>query len=152
MGGSRTRSMRHVDESKVREHILGFTIANDTTVENVDHRDHHLARSKCPDQFCSVGPWIDTDFDTSDCTIEAIQNGEVIRRGRSSQQFWKWPKIISWLSSWMTLEPWDLVLTGNPPDTVGMRFLNDGDTYTAKIHGLGELTNKFVLRKGNAND
>jgi 2-keto-4-pentenoate hydratase/2-oxohepta-3-ene-1,7-dioic acid hydratase in catechol pathway len=139
--------LKDADESTIREGILGFTIGNDTTVENVEHRDHHLARSKCADSFCSFGPWIDTDFDASDCLIEAIQNGEIIRSARSSEQFWQWPKIVSWLSTWMTLEPYDLVLTGNPPDTVGMRFLEEGDTYCAKVHGLGELTNKFILKK-----
>jgi 2-keto-4-pentenoate hydratase/2-oxohepta-3-ene-1,7-dioic acid hydratase in catechol pathway len=139
-------TLRNVDEEHVREGILGFTIGNDVTVENVEGRDHHLARSKCPDGFCPLGPWIDTDFDASDCLIEAIQNGEVIRRGRSSEQVWQWPRIVSWLSTWITLEPWDVVLTGNPPDTVGMRYLSDGDKYTAKIEGLGELTNTFSCK------
>ncbi len=129
--------------------ILGFTIGNDVTVENVEGRDHHLARSKCPDHFCPLGPWIDTEFDAADCLIEAIQNGEVIRRGQSSQQVWQWPRIVSWLSTWITLEPWDVVLTGNPPDTVGMRFLSNGDTYTARIAGLGALTNRFAVQDGN---
>ena len=139
------KRLRNVAESVIRDGVLGFTIANDTSVENVENRDHHLARSKCPDNFCAVGPWIDTDFDASDCLIEAIQNGEVIRSGRSSEQFWQWPRIVSWLSTWMTLEPGDLVLTGNPPDTIGMRFLGNGDIYTARVSGLGELTNRFVL-------
>lgn len=134
---------RNTAEQDVAAGVFGFTIANDVTVENVHHRDHHLARSKCADAFCPVGPWIDTEFDASDCVIEAIQNGEVIRRGRSSQHFWKWPRIISWLSSWMTLHPWDIVLTGNPPDTVGMRYVHPGDEYTARIHGLGDLTVRF---------
>lgn len=142
------KHLRNIPEAEARTGVLGFTIANDTTVENVEHRDHHLARSKCPDNFCAVGPWIDTEFDASDCVIEAVQNDEVIRRGRSSEQFWQWPRIVSWLSTWMTLEPWDLVLTGNPPDTVGMRFLGDGDVYTARISGLGELTNRFVIGGG----
>lgn len=141
------RTLRHVNEDRAREKILGFTIGNDVTVENVEGRDHHLARSKCPDSFCPLGPWIDTDFDASDCLIEAVQKGEVIRRGRSSMQVWQWPKIISWLSTWITLEPWDVVLTGNPPDTVGMRYVHDGDVYTARIEGLGELTNRFKIKK-----
>jgi 2-keto-4-pentenoate hydratase/2-oxohepta-3-ene-1,7-dioic acid hydratase in catechol pathway len=139
--------LRNASLEDVHKGIFGFTIANDVTVENVEGRDHHLARSKCPDSFCPIGPWIDTDFDASDCLIEAIQNNEIIRKGRSSQQVWQWPQIITWLSTWITLEPWDVVVTGNPPDTVGMRFLSDGDTYTARIEGLGELTNKFVVKK-----
>jgi 2-keto-4-pentenoate hydratase/2-oxohepta-3-ene-1,7-dioic acid hydratase in catechol pathway len=131
---------------QVEEGILGFTIGNDTTVENVDGRDHHLARSKCPDNFCPIGPWIDTDFDASDCLIEAIQNGEVIRRGRSSEQVWQWPQIVAWLSTWISLDPWDVILTGNPPDTVGMRYIQNGDIFTARIEGLGELTNHYEIK------
>jgi 2-keto-4-pentenoate hydratase/2-oxohepta-3-ene-1,7-dioic acid hydratase in catechol pathway len=142
--------LRNASPDEVDRGILGFTIGNDVTVENVEGRDHHLARSKCPDSFCPLGPWIDTDFDSTNCLIEAVQNGEVIRRARSSQQVWQWPRIVAWLSTWMTLEPWDVVLTGNPPDTVGMRFLNDGDVYTARIEGLGELTNKFFLKQNES--
>ena len=141
------RRLRHASQDEAREAVLGFTVANDTTVRNVDGRDHHLARSKCPDGFCPLGPWIDTDFDGDDAVVEAVQNGEVIRRGRTSDQIWRWPEQLSWISSWMTLEPWDVVLTGNPPDTVGMRYLGDGDTYTARVAGLGELTNTFVLAR-----
>lgn len=139
-------TLRNVGQDKVREGVLGFTIGNDASVDNVEGRDHHLARSKAPDTFCPLGPWIDTEFDASDCVIEAIQNGEVIRRGRTSQQVWQWPRVVSWLSTWMTLEPWDVVLTGNPPDTVGMRFIQHGDIYTARIQGLGELTNPFYVK------
>jgi 2-keto-4-pentenoate hydratase/2-oxohepta-3-ene-1,7-dioic acid hydratase in catechol pathway len=139
------RTLRDARPEEVSNAVLGYTIGNDVTVENVEGRDHHLARSKGADTFCPLGPWIDTDFDASDCLVEAIQNGEVIRRARSSEQVWRWPRILAWLSTWMTLEPWDVVLTGNPPDTVGMRYISDGDTYTARVEGLGELTNRFVL-------
>ena len=140
------RTLRNVNEETVRSGVLGFTIGNDASVENTEGRDHHLARSKAPDTFCPLGPWIDTEFDASDCLIEAIQNGEVIRRGRTSEQVWQWPRAVSWLSTWMTLEPWDVVLMGNPPDTVGMRYIQHGDIYTARIEGLGELTNPFYVK------
>lgn len=140
-------TLKNATIEQVHRGVFGFTIGNDVTVGNIEGRDHHLARSKCPDSFCPIGPWIDTDFDASDCLIEAVQNGEVIRRARSSEQVWQWPRILVWLSKWMTLDPWDVILTGNPPDTVGMRFLSDGDTYTAKIEGLGSLTNCFAIKK-----
>jgi len=125
--------------------IYGFTIGNDVTVENIEKRDHHLARSKCPDNFCPIGPWIDTEFDSSDCLIEAVQNDEVIRRGRSSEQFWKWPEILTWLSTWITLNPWDIVLTGNPPDIGGLKYIKHEDVFSANIEGLGELKNTFLI-------
>ena len=138
-----SKKTHNISEDDVDDHILGFTIANDVTVENVEGRDHHLARSKCANGFCPIGPWIDTEFNADDCVIEAVQNGEVIRRGRSSEQFWQYRKIVSELSKWVQLEPWDVILTGNPPDTVGMRYLSDGDTYIARVVGLGELENRF---------
>lgn len=141
------KRMRNVPIEDVNDGILGFTIGNDVTVENVEKRDHHLARSKCPDNFCPLGPWIDMDFNATDCLIEAVQNGEVIRSGRSSVQFWQWPQIVSWLSKWITLEPWDVVLTGNPPDTVGMRYLGGNSVFTARVEGLGELTNHFLIKR-----
>lgn len=145
-------TLKNATIDQVRKAVFGFTIGNDVTVGNIDGRDHHLARSKCPDSFCPIGPWIDTDFDASDCLIEAVQNGEVIRRARSSEQVWQWPRILVWLSKWMTLDPWDVVLTGNAPDTVGMRYANDGDVYTARIEGLGELTNRFALKRRGSDE
>jgi len=140
------RRLRDASPAGVEDGILGFTIGNDVTVENVESRDHHLARSKCADTFCPIGPWIDTEHDSTDCLIEAVQNGEVIRRARASDQVWQWPRIVAWLTTWMTLEPWDVVLTGNAPDTVGMRFVEHGDVYTARVEGLGELTNPFFVK------
>lgn len=128
---------------EVMDAVLGFTIGNDTTVENVDNRDHHLGRSKAPDGFCALGPWIETELDSSDVLVEAIQDGEVIRRGRTSDQVWQWPQILREVTKWMTLEPWDVVLTGNPPDTVGMRYLGRRADYTARVQGIGELSNRF---------
>ena len=146
------KRITNVEDSAIRDSILGFTCANDLTVENINSRDHHLARSKSADNFCPIGPWIDTEFDSSDCLIEGLQNDIVVRKGLCSDQLWQWPKIIKWLSTWLTLDPWDIVLTGNPPDTMGgmktsspgMCFLNNGDNYKVRIHGLGEISNKLV--------
>ena len=63
-------TLRNVGEDRVREGVLGFTIGTRSRTEG---RDHHLARSKAPDTFCPLGPWIDTEFDASDCVIEAVR-------------------------------------------------------------------------------
>lgn len=140
------RTRPGITEEEARDYVLGFTIGNDSSVENIEDRDHHLARSKCADRFCPIGPWIDTEYDATDVLIEAVQNGRVIRAGRSSQQFWEWPRIIAEVCNWMTLEPWDVILTGNAPDTVGVVYIQHGDTYTARVEGLGELTNPYFER------
>jgi len=138
------RHAHKITESQVAEHVLGLTIGNDVTVENCDGRDHHLARSKGADGFCPIGPWIETDIPTQSLRIRAIQNGECIREGWSHEQFWSWSKVISQVSQWMTLNPYDVVLTGNVPDTVGMRYLDQGALFDAEISGIGVLSTTFV--------
>ena len=147
--------LKNVSIEEAHDGILGYTCANDITVENINGRDHHLARSKCPDNFCPLGPWIDTKFDSSNCLIEGIQNDRIVRSGYSNDQIMQWPEIIKHVSQWITLEPWDIILTGNPPDykggmettSPGMVFLNNGDIFTVKIKGLGQISNKIIVSK-----
>jgi hypothetical protein len=119
----------------------------DVTAENVEGRDHHLARSKGADTFCPIGPWIDTEFDSSDARIEAYQNEKLIRQGNLSNRIWKDEQVLQWLSQWMTLDIGDIILTGTPPRVTEKTFLNDGDIFEVKIEGLGSLKNRFVCRK-----
>jgi 2-keto-4-pentenoate hydratase/2-oxohepta-3-ene-1,7-dioic acid hydratase in catechol pathway len=137
------KRLRKVSAEAVRDAILGFTIANDVSAENIEGRDHHLLRSKGADSFCPMGPWIDTEYDPVDRLVEAFHNGTLIRSGRTSERIWDDVKILSWLSSWITLEAGDVVLTGTPPRLTPRRYLRDGDTFSARVEGLGQLTNTF---------
>lgn len=138
------KQMKNVPESEVKNFVLGVTIGNDVTVDNCDDRDHHLLRSKGVNDFCPIGPWIETDFSPMSWNIEAIQNGSVIRRGNTSNQFWQWPKILSKLSEWITLEPMDVILTGNPPAINPDKFINGPTEFIARIENIGELRTYFV--------
>jgi len=129
--------------------IFGYTAANDVSADNIEGWDHHLARSKSADTFCPLGPWIDTEYSAASRFIEGLQNGELIRRGNSDDRLWQDARTLRWLSQWMTLEPWDVVLTGAPTRVVPRRYLNDGDQFVVRVEGLGELRNRFrksVLR------
>jgi 2-keto-4-pentenoate hydratase/2-oxohepta-3-ene-1,7-dioic acid hydratase in catechol pathway len=138
------KQMKNVSENDVKDFVLGFTIGNDITIENCDDRDHHLLRSKGADNFCPLGPWIETDFMRDSWDIEAIQNGNVIRRGNTKNHFWQWPKILSKLSEWITLEPMDVILTGNPPAISSDKFINGPTEFLARVEGIGELRTYFV--------
>ena len=138
------KQARGIQLEQVQNYVLGLTIGNDVTVENCDERDHHLVRSKGADGFCPLGPWIETDFPEESIRIRAIQDGECVREGWSHQQFWDWRQIVSSVSQWMTLEPFDVVLTGNVPDTMGMRYLGAGAVFEAEISGLGVLKTTFI--------
>jgi len=138
------KQAKNITEKESISYILGYTIANDVTANNIDNRDHHLARSKCADSFCAVGPWIDTDFNPGNNCIQGFQNNILIRESNLNKRIWGDAKIISWLSSWMTLEPGDLILTGAPPRVTNKIFLKNNDVYSCKIENLGILENTFI--------
>lgn len=135
--------------NSVEDHVLGFTVANDVTISNIENRDHHLARSKNIDGFCPIGPWIETDLSLSNFEISAVQNGEKIRAGNTKDHHWSWKEIIFRVSQWMTLEEGDVILTGNPPDVNGWVYLEDEAVFEATINGIGTLSTYFTYPKTN---
>ena len=91
------------------------------------------------------GPWIVTDVDPSDLAIRTEVNGEVKQDSRTSHMIHDVGAIVEWISAVMTLLPGDLILTGTP-DGVGP--IENGDTVSITIEGIGTLTNP-VVRKGS---
>ena len=126
--------------------IFGYTIGNDVSCENVHGWDHHLARSKGADTFCVLGPWIDTEYKLDNQQIRGYHNNTLIRSGYCKQRIWKEPELLVWLSSWMTLEPGDVVLTGAPSRVRDRMYFEDKDIFTCEIEGLGRLLNPFELK------
>ena len=137
------KETKNISSEEVRDHILGYVPVNDVSCENVDGRDHHLARSKSADGYCPVGHWIDTEYNYRGKMIEAFHNETLIRRGSTDEMIWNPEKIIVWLSSWMTLYPGDIISTGAPVRTRDRLYLKNGDTYTVKIEGFPDLVTKF---------
>jgi 2-keto-4-pentenoate hydratase/2-oxohepta-3-ene-1,7-dioic acid hydratase in catechol pathway len=123
--------------------VFGYTIGNDITCNNINGWDHHLARSKAADTFCVLGPWIDTNFDPSGKYIRGYHNETLLREGFCQDRLWKEPDLLVWLSSWMTLEVGDIILTGAPCRVRDRMYFNEGDSYTCAIEGLGQLYNTF---------
>jgi 2-keto-4-pentenoate hydratase/2-oxohepta-3-ene-1,7-dioic acid hydratase in catechol pathway len=143
-----SRRARDVGVGDAPSHILGYTIGNDVTARNVMGRDHHLARSKSLDTFCPLGPAIETDFDPADVVLTSRINGETVQRGSSAERFYDDARALSMLSTLMTLEPGDLVLTGTPAGAgPGNRtVVRPGDRVELEIAGLGTLVNRIVSR------
>lgn len=130
-----------IDEARAA--VFGYVIGNDVTADNIQDWDHHLPRSKAADTFCSLGPWIDTDFDPNGKFIRGYQNNLLVREASANDRIWSEPNLLVWLSSWITLEPGDVILTGAPPRVRERIFMSNGDTYTCTVDGLGELNNSF---------
>jgi len=134
---------KKIGHHAVLDHILGYISANDVSCDNVDNRDHHLARSKSADGFCPIGYYIDTDYEFRNKSIVGYHNDLLLRKGNTSEMIWDPEKIVIWLSSWMTLYPGDVILTGTPSRVRERLFLKGGDTYTVEIEDFPKLITRF---------
>lgn len=141
-----SRPCKDVTADQAAESILGYTIANDVTARDQQRSDGQWTRAKGHDTFCPVGPWIVTDVDPADLELRTEVNGEVRQRSRTSSMIHDVGAIMEWTSAVMTLLPGDLILTGTPE---GVGPIEDGDTVSVSIDGIGTLTNP-VVRKGKS--
>ena len=137
------RMCREVPRERVKDVILGYTCANDITAHDVQKREKQWARAKGFDTSCPLGPWVETELDASDLTIQLTVNGGQRQLGRTSEMIHSVEDLIVNISEAMTLLPGDVILTGTP---AGVGPLNVGDEVAVTIEGIGTLTNKVVKR------
>jgi len=123
--------------------IFGYTLANDVSARDLQEVDVQWMRAKSFDSFCPLGPWIETEFDPTDRRIEGVLNGEVRQRTSTRFLIADPAELLRFASQAMTLLPGDVFLTGTPS---GLGLLTAGDTFTARVEGIGDLTNPVARR------
>jgi len=132
------RRGRWIPMEQALDYVLGYTIGNDVTARDLQRRDGQWTRGKGFDTFCPLGPWIDTDFDPADALLTCRVNAEIRQMATIRDMVFTIPQLITFISSVMTLEPGEVILTGTP---AGVGPMVAGDTVTVEIEGLGELKN-----------
>lgn len=139
---------RRVSVAEAADYILGYTIGNDITCENVQGRDNHLARSKAFDTWSPAGPVLVTDLDTRDLAIKLWVNGQLAVDERTSDMIWDVPTVLSEISKVMTLLPGDLVYTGVPMFiSQELRLIKPGDVMEMEIEGIGRMKNPVIAEE-----
>lgn len=123
------------------KYIFGFTIGNDVTARDLQHKDLQWTRGKGFDTFCPIGPWIETELDPADSLITCRVNGELRQMGSTREMVFSVNHILAYVSTIMTLEPGDAIFTGTP---AGIGLLTQGDTVEVSIEGIGTLRNTVV--------
>jgi 2-keto-4-pentenoate hydratase/2-oxohepta-3-ene-1,7-dioic acid hydratase in catechol pathway len=132
---------RRLDEATALQVVLGFTCANDVTARNLQASDGQWTRAKGFDTFCPLGPWIETDLDSSDLAVRTLVNDEQRQSSRTSMLVSSVARLLTFISEVMTLLPGDVILTGTP---AGIGPLSPGDRVAVEIEGIGVLTNRVV--------
>jgi 2-keto-4-pentenoate hydratase/2-oxohepta-3-ene-1,7-dioic acid hydratase in catechol pathway len=139
------KTARGISPGQAREHILGYTCANDVTARDLQKKDGQWTRAKSFDTFCPVGPWIETDLDPADLLVESYLNGERRQSSRTSQFLFDIPRLVGFISRVMTLYPGDLIITGTP---AGIGPMRPGDEIEVRIEGIGSLINTVSAEYG----
>ncbi len=133
------KQARLVPSGAAQDFILGYTCANDVTARELQQRDGQWTRAKSFDTFCPLGSWVETEPPSPDTRVELLLNGEVRQSAPIADMIFSPLELVAFITSVMTLEPGDVILTGTPP---GIGELAPGDEAVVKIAGIGELVSK----------
>jgi 2-keto-4-pentenoate hydratase/2-oxohepta-3-ene-1,7-dioic acid hydratase in catechol pathway len=149
------RPARDVSIENALSHVAGYTVANDLSARDFTKRPHIADNSpfkydwlsqKCFEDACPVGPWIvpaDTIADPQNVGIKLWVNDVIKQDSHTSKMIFTLAEQIAHLSTRVTLQPGDLILTGTPAG-VGLarkEFLRSGDVVKVWVEGVGTLVN-----------
>ena len=152
------RAAKDIPVEKALACVAGYTIADDLSARDAMRRDKNPPTSpfhydwvsqKCFDGSCPLGPWIVPAGDVRDphrLGIRLWVNGELMQDSNTGNLIFNTAEQIAMLSSRVTLQPGDLVLTGTPAG-VGMgrkRFLQPGERVRLWIERIGEFSHKLA--------
>ena len=129
---------RRIQADQAMQHVFGYTAGNDVTARDLQRSDGQWTRGKGFDTFCALGPWIETEFDPADALVTCHVNGELKQMASTRDMVFDIPQQIAFISSVMTLEPGDVIMTGTP---AGVSPLSPGDVVEVTIDGIGNLRN-----------
>ena len=139
------RSARHVQKDDAWDFIDGYTVANDYAIRDyLENWYRPNLRVKNRDTCTPIGPWRVDAADVPDpmaLHLQTTVNGQVTQSGSTADMVFDVPTLIAYFSSFMTLQPGDLILTGTPDGIVNVQ---PGDVVVTEIEGIGALQNTLV--------
>jgi 2-keto-4-pentenoate hydratase/2-oxohepta-3-ene-1,7-dioic acid hydratase in catechol pathway len=145
------RRGRRIPRGEALSHLFGYTIANEGTArEWTRHGRFNVTQGKNFDRSGSIGPSIVTvdAMPAGPLRVRTRVNGEERQNDTTDRLLFPFDHLISYLSTFTTLEPGDLILTGTP-NGAGARFdppkwLVPGDAVEVEVDGIGVLSNPVV--------
>ncbi|HEY4067109.1 MAG TPA: fumarylacetoacetate hydrolase family protein [Burkholderiaceae bacterium] len=140
--GRRCKNVRRADAMRF---VAGYTVANDYAIR--DYLENYYRpnlRVKNRDTCTVIGPWLVDAADVPDphaLALRTLVNGRVTQQGNTRDLMNDIPALIEYLSSFMTLDAGDVILTGTPDGVVDVAV---GDEVVTEIDGIGRLVNTIV--------
>ena len=140
---------RRIAQEDAYDHIAALTICNEGTIRDwVRHAKFNVTQGKNWDQSASLGPWLvpfTAPSQLDDARIITRVNGEVRQDDKVAHMVHSIRKEIAYISTFMTLQPGDIIVTGTPTGS-GARldppqYLAPGDIVEVEVSGIGLLRN-----------
>ena len=149
------RAAKKVPLASALDYVAGYTIANDLSARDMGRRPHvpdgapfkfDWVAHKNFDGSCPLGPWIvpsDDILDPQKLGLKLWVNDVVKQDSNTSQMIFTLAEQIEHLSSRITLQPGDVILTGTPAGVGAARpeVLKAGDVVRLWIENIGTLSN-----------
>jgi acylpyruvate hydrolase len=146
------RRGRRIPEADALDFVAGYSIFNDGSVREYQHKTPQWTVGKNFDSTGSFGPeFVSADELPAGATglkIETRLNGETVQSSNTAEMVFGVSKLIAVLSEAMTLEPGDVIVSGTPSGVGHARkpqlYMKHGDVCEVEIEGLGVLRNTIV--------
>ena len=159
------KKTRRVAESRALEHVAGYTVVNDISDRQFRPNPGRVKRQKDSffdwlhgkwhDGFCPLGPCVlsaDACPDPQKLQLRLEVNGEIKQDSSTALQIFPVAAVMAFISSYVTLEPGDIISTGTPSGVgnTSKTYLKPGDTVEATIDSIGVLRNRMVADRDRA--
>ena len=139
------RTARHVQKADAYDFVRGYSVANDYAIRDyLENWYRPNLRVKNRDTCTPIGPWLVDAADVPNpmaLKLQTTVNGQVTQSGNTCDMIFDVPTLIEYFSSFMTLQPGDVILTGTPDGVVDCQ---PGDLVVTEIEGLGALVNTIT--------
>ena len=143
---------RHIAEADALDHIAAITLCNEGTIRDwVRHAKFNVTQGKNFDSTGSLGPWLVPYLNESqiaDVRLTTRVNGETRQDDRTSRLIFGFRYLINYISTFTTLVPGDVIVTGTPTGAGARfdppRYLKPGDVIEVEADDIGVLRNGVI--------
>jgi len=142
---------RRISQQNAYKHVAGYSCYNDGSVRDWQRHTIQWTAGKNFPQTGGFGPWMVTADEIppgTTMTLSCRLNGERMQHASTEQMIFKIPKIIEYVSTWTTLAPGDVLVTGTPGGVGARRnppiWMKPGDKVEIEIDKVGVLENSIA--------
>jgi len=144
--------IRNVDRHGAESAIAGFSVGNDVSMRDWQRRTLQWLQGKTWEASSPVGPVMVTPDEVGgtgpDLRISCRVDGQTMQDARTSDLLFDSADVVSYISTFITLRPGDLIFTGTPEGVGFARTppiaLAPGQVVETEIEGIGTMVNRFI--------